>query len=127
VTTIFHEGCVLEIFISAVSVLFRASVHENQKPRWTRHFGHKSDSVRVKLTSVILFNSEAVPRKEMTTSLLVWSAATKPVTSVNSELEGVSPLVKFQLVGNDLLGELDFRSSVCCFYERTIVRSTSNL
>lgn len=60
----------------------RASSQDCQKPEWAVQDGQRSVGVRLRSRLVSQLSMDWEPRKEMMMALLVWSIATKPVTSV---------------------------------------------
>lgn len=66
----------------------RASSQEFQKPECAVQWGQRSVLVRPKSRLVSQLSMDWEPRKEMMMALLVWSIATKPVTSVRVSVLG---------------------------------------
>lgn len=72
--------------------MVRASTHEFQKPLCAVQSEQMSVAVRLRSRLVSQLSIDWEPRKERMMALLVWSTATKPVTSVRVSVLGVVSL-----------------------------------
>src|SRR5690242_5741776 len=93
----------------------RASVQDRQNPACAVHREQRSVGTSPKSRFVSQLSMDWEPRKETTITLLVWSRATKPVTSVRvSVLKAVSG--RWTLVGRAyVLAVFENGCGICMF------------